>query len=136
MNDLKKRVLEPALKQVNEHTDITASYEQHKKGRTITGFSFKFKQKKPKQAEIAIETIQAPQNTSDTIKPLTEPQIAKYSMILCKLGSISNLSNFPDYPTFANWIGNILRNPEKADEQIAKRIFTALKTETDYSKKN
>ena len=69
MNDLKKRVLEPALKQVNEHTDITASYEQHKKGRTITGFSFKFKQKKPKQAEIAIETIQAPQNTSDTIKP-------------------------------------------------------------------
>ena len=45
MNDLKKRVLEPALKQVNEHTDITASYEQHKKGRTITGFSFKFKQK-------------------------------------------------------------------------------------------
>ena len=94
MNDLKKRVLEPALKQVNEHTDITASYEQHKKGRTITGFSFKFKQKKPKQAEIAIETIQAPQNTSDTIKPLTEPQIAKYSMILCKLGSISDLSNF------------------------------------------
>ena len=99
MNDLKKkRVLEPALKQVNEHTDITASYEQHKKGRTITGFSFKFKQKKPKQAEIAIETIQAPQNTSDTIKPLTEPQIIKYSMILCKLGSISDLSNFPDYP--------------------------------------
>ena len=113
MNDLKKRVLEPALKQVNEHTDITASYEQHKKGRTITGFSFKFKQKKPKQAEIAIETIQAPQNTSDTIKPLTEPQIAKYSMILCKLGSISDLSNFPDYPSFANWIGNILRTPKK-----------------------
>ena len=113
MNDLKKRVLEPALKQVNEHTDITASYEQHKKGRTITGFSFKFKQKKPKQAEIAIETIQAPQNTSDTIKPLTEPQIAKYSMILCKLGSISDLSNFPDYPSFANWIGNILRPPKK-----------------------
>ena len=113
MNDLKKRVLEPALKQVNEHTDITASYEQHKKGRTITGFSFKFKQKKPKQAEIAIETIQAPQNTSDTIKPLTEPQIKKYSMILCKLGSISDLSNFPDYPSFANWIGNILRTPKK-----------------------
>ena len=87
MNDLKKRVLEPALKQVNEHTDITASYEQHKKkGGQSQGFSFKFKQKKPKQAEIAIETIQAPQNTSDTIKPLTEPQIAKYSMILCKIG--------------------------------------------------
>ena len=136
MDVFKRGVLELALKQINEHTDITATYEQHKKGRLITGFSFKFKQKKPKQAEIATETPKTATNDLDTIKPLTEPQIAKYSMILCKLGSISDLSNFPDYPTFANWIGNVLRNPEKADEQIAKRIFTALKTETDYSKKN
>ena len=135
MDVFKRGVLELALKQINEHTDITATYEQHKKGRLITGFSFKFKQKKPKQAEIATETPKTATNDLDTIKTLTEPQIAKYSMILCKLGSISDLSNFPDYPAFANWIGNILRNPEKADEQIAKRIFTALKTETDYSKK-
>ena len=45
-DNLKMRVIELALKQINEHTDITASYEQHKKGRVITGFSFKFKQKK------------------------------------------------------------------------------------------
>ena len=43
---LKERVIEHSIKQINEHTDITATYEQHKKGRTITGFSFKFKQKK------------------------------------------------------------------------------------------
>ena len=129
----KRRVLDIALKEINEHTDITATYEQHKKGRVITGFSFKFKQKKPKQAEITTETPKTATNGLDTINPLTEPQIAKYSMILCKLGSISDLSNFPDYPTFANWIGNILRNPEKADKQIVKRIFTALETETDYS---
>ena len=42
----KRRVLDIALKEINEHTDITATYEQHKKGRVITGFSFKFKQKK------------------------------------------------------------------------------------------
>ena len=136
MHHFKARVLELAVDEINAKTDITVDYEQHKKGRVITGFSFKFKQKKPKQAEIATETPKAATNDLDTIKPLTEPQIAKYSMILCKLGSISDLSNFPDYPTFANWIGNILRTPEKADEQIAKRIFTALKTETDYSKKN
>ena len=110
MDVFKRGVLELALKQINEHTDITATYEQHKKGRLITGFSFKFKQKKPKQAEIATETPKTATNDLDTIKPLTEPQIAKYSMILCKLGSISDLSNFPDYPAFANWIGNILRN--------------------------
>ena len=51
------RVIELALKQINDHTDITATYEQHKKGRTITGFSFKFKQKKKlslKRQKIAI----------------------------------------------------------------------------------
>ena len=56
-DNLKMRVIELALKQINDHTDITASYEQHKKGRVITGFSFKFKQKKktePKTLKIAI----------------------------------------------------------------------------------
>ena len=80
----------------------------------ITGFSFKFKQKKPKQAEIAIETPKTASSDLDTIKPLTEPQIAKYSMILCKLGSLSDLSNFPDYPTFANWLEISLDHPKKA----------------------
>ena len=49
--DFKKRVLDVALKQVNEHTDITVSYEQHKQGRVITGFSFSFKFKKAPKAE-------------------------------------------------------------------------------------
>ena len=40
------------------------------KGRVITGFSFKFKQKKPKQAEIATETPKTATNDLDTIKPL------------------------------------------------------------------
>lgn len=46
MHNFKSRVLEPAIKQVNEHTDIIASYEQHKAGRKITGLSFSFKQKR------------------------------------------------------------------------------------------
>ena len=34
MDVFKRGVLELALKQVNEHTDITATYEQHKKGQS------------------------------------------------------------------------------------------------------
>ncbi|ECN8188762.1 hypothetical protein ZP06_24760, partial [Salmonella enterica subsp. enterica serovar Typhimurium] len=30
---------------MNDNTDITVSYDQHKQGRTITSFTFKFKQK-------------------------------------------------------------------------------------------
>lgn len=52
MGNFKARVLDAAVKQINEHTDIKATYEQHKTGRTITGFSFKFKQKsKPIEQE-------------------------------------------------------------------------------------
>ncbi len=51
MSDFKRRVLDLAISQINEHTDITASYEQHKAGRVITGFSFNFKPKKPAKAE-------------------------------------------------------------------------------------
>ena len=46
MSDFKKRVLDLAVSQINEHTDITISYEQHKAGRVITGFTFSLKQKK------------------------------------------------------------------------------------------
>ncbi|WP_426223804.1 replication initiation protein RepM [Psychrobacter sp. DWR1-2-3] len=44
----KRRVLDLAVSQINEYTDIKAQYEQHKQGRVITGFTFKFKVKKNK----------------------------------------------------------------------------------------
>jgi plasmid replication initiation protein len=46
MDNFKRRVLDHSIKQINKHTDIIAAYEQHKAGRTITGFSFSFTQKK------------------------------------------------------------------------------------------
>ena len=45
MSDFKKYVLDFAVQQINEHTDITVKYAQHKQGRVITGFTFKFKVK-------------------------------------------------------------------------------------------
>lgn len=47
MTDLKRRVLDFAVKQINEHTDITVSYQQHKRGRSISGFEFRLRAKKP-----------------------------------------------------------------------------------------
>ena len=63
MNHFKARVLDVAIKQINEHTDITVKYEQHKRGRSISGFSFTFMQKnavktlskKPKREQITKE---------------------------------------------------------------------------------
>ena len=133
--DLKHWVIDQAVKEINEFSPLSVTYETKKTGRKITSINLRFKQK-PKQAQIATETPKRDQTGEIQLKPLTEPQIAKYSAILSKLGSISDLSNFPDYPTFANWLGNILRDPKNSNQETVKRVFKALRTETDYGKKN
>jgi plasmid replication initiation protein len=45
MEAFKRRVLDIAIDQINEFSDINLKYEQHKKGRSISGFSFSFKQR-------------------------------------------------------------------------------------------
>ena len=133
--DLKRWVIDQAVKEINEFSPLSVTYETKKTGRKITSINLRFKQK-PKQAQIATETPKRDQTGEIQLKPLTEPQIAKYSASLSKLGSISDLSNFPDYPTFANWLGNILRDPKNSNQETVKRVFKALRTETDYGKKN
>lgn len=129
ISNLKQRVLEPAIKQINEHTDITASYEQHKRGRTITGFSFKFKPKPTKK-----EATQAnrDKNTVDMFSKLSDAQIRTYSSKLSRLHTLSDLAGKLDYASFAEWIANILRDPTSVSEKTAKRIFTALHEETGF----
>jgi plasmid replication initiation protein len=126
--DFKKRVLDPAITQINDHTDITVSYEQHKTGRAITGFTFKLKQKtKPQDT-----TPKRDNDTIDMFCNLSDKQINYYSNTMSKLHSISDLAGNKDYQAFAVWIGNILRDPSSVREETAKRIFKALRTETDF----
>ena len=49
MSNFKNRVLDVAVSEINENTDITTSYEQHKQGRKIIGFTFTIKQKSTAQ---------------------------------------------------------------------------------------
>lgn len=46
MFDFKRQVLDYSVEQINEHTDITVSYDQYKEVRTIAGFIFKIETKK------------------------------------------------------------------------------------------
>lgn len=74
----KRRVLDLAVKQINEHTDITVNYEQHKQGRVITGFTFRFKVKKDKK-KIASKTanIDAGNDDMSTIDGLNDNQLGR-----------------------------------------------------------
>lgn len=42
MHHFKARVLDLAVTQINQHTHVQVSYEQHKQGREIVGFTFAF----------------------------------------------------------------------------------------------
>lgn len=128
IGNLKDRVIKPSLDEINSNTDIDLSYENVKQGRSVVGFKFTVKEKpKPK----AIETGRD-KNTIDMFCNLNDAQISKYSSILSKVSDISDLSTFPDYSTFAQWIANILRDPKSVREVTAKRIFTALHQYTDF----
>jgi plasmid replication initiation protein len=46
--DLKRNVIDKAIRQINKHTDIKVAYSQIKTGRNVTGFSFTIKKNIPK----------------------------------------------------------------------------------------
>ena len=74
----KRRVLDLAISQINEHTDITAEYQQHKQGRVIIGFTFKFKVKKDKK-KTALEAEKKDTDNGDmfTIEGLNNNQLGR-----------------------------------------------------------
>ena len=113
MHHFKARVLVPAIKQINEHTDITASYEQHKRGRTISGFSFRFKQK---QQVKKIESKRDP-NTPDFFNKMTDAQRHLFAKKMSEMPEMSSYSQGTEsYQQFAIRIADMLLQPEKFRE--------------------
>ena len=110
MSDFKKRVLEPSIKQINEHTDTTATYEQHKKGRLISGFSFKLKQK---QEAKKIESKRDP-NTPDFFIKMTDAQRHLFANKMSEMPEMGKYSEGTEsYQQFAIRIADMLLQPEK-----------------------
>ena len=112
MSDFKKRVLEPSIKQINEHTDITVTYEQHKKGRIISGFSFKFKQKQQPKVEAKRDP-----NTPDFFIKMTDAQRHLFANKMSEMPEMSSYSHGTEsYQQFAIRIADMLLEPEKFRE--------------------
>ena len=87
MSDFKKRVLDHALTEINEHTNITATYEQKKEGRTITGFIFNFKLKAKSKKLIASKRET---NIPDVFHNMSDSQIATFSYKLANLPELGS----------------------------------------------
>lgn len=69
--DLKKRVIETAVKEINEKTPYSVKYELIKKGRKFTHLEIKFKQK----AKISDNKTERDPNTIDWVNGATDKEI-------------------------------------------------------------
>lgn len=116
IGNFKARVLDVAVKQINEHTDIDVSYEQHKRGRVIDSFTFKFKHK------VAVSLLPndvdengRDSNTFDMFDSfkMTDKQRRYFSDKLAKLPECAHLANPNEIKSaaeFSDWIYNDLLN--------------------------
>jgi len=112
--DFKNRVLDPAIEQINKYTDITVSYEQHKQGRIITGFSFKFKQKKDDKPK---NNTKRDPNTPDFFIKMTDAQRHLFANKMSEMPEMSKYSQGTEsYQQFAIRIADMLLQPEKFRE--------------------
>jgi plasmid replication initiation protein len=113
ISNFKLRLLEPSIKQINEQTDIIVTYEQHKKGRLISGFSFRFKQK---QEAKKIESKRDP-DTADLFTKMTDAQRHMFSHKLSEMPEMSKYSQGTEsYQQFAVRIAEMLLQPDKFRE--------------------
>lgn len=104
MSNFKKYVLDFAVQQINEHTDITVKYDQHKQGRVITGFTFKFKIKaKPNK----VTALKRDSDTPDmlTAIKMTDKQRSSFASKLSQMNELSSHARQgEDYKQFATRI--------------------------------
>ena len=122
MNNFKARVIDLAIKQINQHTDITVKYEQHKTGRTITAMSFTFKVKKAPE----------PIAKDDGYIKMTDSQIKTFSNKLAALPELgSNAPKGASTEQFAAIIADDLKDAErqkKYSKHLAKLGFEVAKS--------
>lgn len=108
MEAFKRRVLDIATEQINELSDVTIKYEQHKKGRFISGFSFEFKQKQDrKKIEVKSKKI-----------ILTDKQLDLFANKLAYDPAFSNQFSKAgeSYENFAQRIKQQLKDPVNLDK--------------------
>lgn len=109
IDTFKRRVLESAVKQINEYTDITVKIEQHKEGRSISGFAFSFKQKKDTKNFIS--------DKSKIVIKMTDSQRHMFANKLSELPEMSVYSyGTESYVQFSVRIAEMLKEQEKIME--------------------
>ncbi|MBR5494036.1 MAG: replication initiation protein RepM [Psychrobacter sp.] len=119
MCNFKTRVLDHAVKQINDYTDITVKYDQHKTGKTITAISFIFKKK---QILDPAKNKKRDSATPDLFHNMTDSQVKTFSAKLAALPELG--SNAPIGKSTAEFAAIIAS--DLADENKQMRYMPYL----------
>jgi len=125
MNDFKKRVLDLAVNEINDKTDLKISYKQVKEGRKIVGFKFKVLAKeKPKKVK---QEGDRDINTADmfTIDGLTDKQLGRIARNKQFIADYNHLvsSASPAGQDPAAWEFEMINRLKKDPSQFGKRLI-------------
>jgi plasmid replication initiation protein len=73
IKDLKKRVIDVAIDQINEHSDIQVTYTQRKTGRAVTHLIFSIKAKEPPKPKTVNQKKKSLEITREVIEKFARP---------------------------------------------------------------
>lgn len=121
MCNFKARVLDLAISQINDFTDVTATYEQHKSGRAVTGFTFKFKMKKNEEKTTA--NIESYNSDRSTIEGLNDKQLGRIARNPSFIADYNHLvsSTSPAGQNATEWEFEMTNRLKKDPSQFKKR---------------
>lgn len=86
--NLKYWIIEPAVKEINNKSDIAIQYETTKKGRKITGYQFFIRQKTQNEFKKDLTQKQNTDNNNQTTKPKETQLTMHYQMVHTKLDPV------------------------------------------------
>lgn len=110
----KRRVLDVAVQQINEFSDIEVEYQQHKKGKSISGFSFNFESKKRQKTTKRKDEKRDFESLS---KKMTNAQRHLFANKLSQLAEMGKYSQGNEsYERFAIRIAEMLMNKDRFEE--------------------
>ena len=108
IKDFKRRVIDPAVTQISEHTDLMVRYENVKSGKTVVALTFLFEKKKQ------------PLQQTQSVKPMPSPVPAALPLVALSLVERDMLKQ-------------VMANTGQTQEQVLRRcaemnsdIFLAL----------
>lgn len=119
MSDFKKRVLNVAVDEINEKSDLKVNWEQEKAGRKIIGFKFKVLEKpKPKK-----DINERDPNTADMFTNYTDKQLARAvhsKKFMSDYNGLVSAQN-PANQSSGAWISHMVEWVKKDPERFTKR---------------